>query len=575
MKINKHLIILLLIILFNFFIKLFLTIPFPEPVIYGDEFLYKESARYLFELTGKKIHPFLAHFTFEYGPIYPLMLSFSFLAKDNYYFWMKITNVILSTLIIIPVWLISCLYLSKKNSLYPTIVSALLPFHFGFPKYIMSENLFYPVFLFTIYFFLKTRTKSSLIKSILTGIFISFCILTRYFASFLLPLLLITWWLPPNNRLEYLNIKNKKLSTKIIHFFIILISSLVILIPWLKSDSNSFFKMSSDYLKGNINSGQYLVGNFSQSFIWFLLYLCYFILIISPFLTLILWQLVTMHKKAFRTKQNSFFILISGITLAFLIMATRHSSFNPTIDSYICGRYLIYLGILWIIYAFINASQIASLKMNSKKINSLKTATFISIFLIIISYLAIIKGPFWKIPSWFIMDHISPDVFIFKTQTSFILKGGILVLSYVCLINLILVLIAQKKPKNLSFIMFIMVAFFYFISDYKIQQTTLSKEKKNIITGKDIYLVLKEKYSNLDKITIYYNNLNITDSHLKYSLQFFGADERNFSIINLKDLKDINQIKERGLLLTAKNLGNTTKLKNLYGKYFIYELPIK
>lgn len=69
---------------------------------------------------------------------------------------MKLLNIICSSMIVIATWMIARQLLDYKQSIICTIIAVLLPFHYVFPRFIMSENLFYPLFLFAIFAVLYT-----------------------------------------------------------------------------------------------------------------------------------------------------------------------------------------------------------------------------------------------------------------------------------------------------------------------------------------------------------------------------------------------------------------------------------
>ena len=72
---------------------------------------------------------------------------------------MKIINTTISSLTLISAYLIAKEFFNKKESILLAISIGLFPNIFSFSPYMMSENLFYPLFLFTIYLILKSYQK--------------------------------------------------------------------------------------------------------------------------------------------------------------------------------------------------------------------------------------------------------------------------------------------------------------------------------------------------------------------------------------------------------------------------------
>ena len=140
-KYVKNLIILYLILVFA---KIILSYFVGSPMMFADDYNYMKMAESFFE-GGK----FIKLGIDTYPPLYPIALSISYIFKDMRisFFLMKIINVLVSSLIIIPAWLFAKEFLTQKRAFWCTILVSLLPISFAFSPYIMSENLFLPIFL--------------------------------------------------------------------------------------------------------------------------------------------------------------------------------------------------------------------------------------------------------------------------------------------------------------------------------------------------------------------------------------------------------------------------------------------
>jgi hypothetical protein len=236
MKTNKYFLILLVYTLIYIIIKAYFLLSFDGPIVMFDEVFYKENAYYLF------YHK--VYYDIIYPPFYSILLIPSFLFSDDFYLGMKFLNVVYSSTSIIIIWLISRRYLSEINSLAVGLITSLMPFQYIFPKFIMSENVFYPLFLLLSYFVLKSRDSKSINFVIIAGICMGSLLLTRYYAIILL--------VPCSAFYFFDKIENEKLNFKknsfrlIIFLFCTFVTSLPFYI--------GFQAFSLPFAEKNINS---------------------------------------------------------------------------------------------------------------------------------------------------------------------------------------------------------------------------------------------------------------------------------------------------------------------------------
>ena len=116
----------------------------------------------------------------QYPPLYPLFLSIFYSTQiQETYFVAKILNSFVSTSIIFPVFFLSRLFLSKQLSVIISIFSLFTPVGFTYTFLVMSENLFYPLFLASVFFFFRAEKEKKKWIYILTGTITSLVVLTR------------------------------------------------------------------------------------------------------------------------------------------------------------------------------------------------------------------------------------------------------------------------------------------------------------------------------------------------------------------------------------------------------------
>jgi hypothetical protein len=329
----KRIIILYLIIVF---LKIGLSYFILAPSAFSDDYGYAKEARSVFYNLSFVVHDVIS----ARPPLYSAILSVSYFLKDMelVYFFMKLINAVVSSLVIFPAWLLSKEFFNEKKSMLLTIMVAMLPANFSFTFLIMSENLFFPLFLFSIYLVYKSFTEKGYRWDILAGIFIGLAYLTKINAL-ILPLSVVPIFLFKLSKKEY-----KEISKKVImaFFFLITIS------PWLIRNGLNFgfnknlFSGGYDTaLETTTSSLSSSPGNFLYIFLtWFVLYMGYlmlasgFIFFIANFFTL-----NKLDKNAF---VFSLLTISSTALLAFLASKPfpLGTQFIPGLTGRIIGRYV-------------------------------------------------------------------------------------------------------------------------------------------------------------------------------------------------------------------------------------------
>tara|TARA_Y100000034_G_scaffold134260_1_gene202175 strand:- start:93 stop:1769 length:1677 start_codon:yes stop_codon:yes gene_type:complete len=177
-----------LLLLFVLFVavKTLLSYFIPSPSAFSDEYLYARMARNLLYNGSLSVHGMLSP---QISPLYPSLISIAYIFKNMeiVFFIIKFLNAIFSSLIIFPSWLLAKGFLSSRKALHISILVSLMPSIFAFTPYVMGENLFYTLFLFSIYFIYKSLYRGY-VYSILAGLFIGATYLTRITGIILLPI---------------------------------------------------------------------------------------------------------------------------------------------------------------------------------------------------------------------------------------------------------------------------------------------------------------------------------------------------------------------------------------------------
>lgn len=162
------------IYLFIVAIKVLLSPLIKSPGIFGDEAVYFWMAKA--PLTNH------VYIKLSYPPLYPISISLSHILFDTVhssFLATKVINSFLSTTVIFPTYYLANLFLKRRESLFVSFLSTIIPLAFIGTFFIVSENLFYPIFILSVYLIIKSEIDNSIKYTILSGVVISLAILTR------------------------------------------------------------------------------------------------------------------------------------------------------------------------------------------------------------------------------------------------------------------------------------------------------------------------------------------------------------------------------------------------------------
>ena len=314
---NKSVKYLVLIFLAFVILKVILSSFVVTPGPYSDGYIYLKMARSFFYNGVFDIHGVPSH---QFPPLYPMIISVAYLFKDMQiiFFFIKLINAILSSLIIFPAFLLAKEFLTEKKSLLFAVLISVLPSNFSFSQYIMAENLFYPLFLFSIYFMYKSFTTKYYKYDILAGLFIGLSVLTRYIGIVLIPAFFLSCIL------YFVITKRLELKKRIV-----LVSMFAfIILFWIIRNGILFgFKLNGILSENQSReatlalSHTYTLESFLTLFVF---YLAYYILSsgVFPFILNL-----TMIKNMFKKSNLSYFLIISFSTILFtLLTMANHNS---------------------------------------------------------------------------------------------------------------------------------------------------------------------------------------------------------------------------------------------------------
>ncbi len=214
---------ILLVFVLLVVVKSLISVTIAAPSIWSDEYSYVKLAQGIFTEHRPTIS---GVFTDTLPPLYPLVISPAYIFKDMSatYAAMKIINSIISSLILFPAFLLASEFLSRKRAFLCALLISVIPANFSFSNYIMAENLFYPLVLFTIYFLYKSHEKNSGLFSALAGIAAGLAILTKSLGFLLLVIFTIVALIQA--------IRNKAIFQEAGNLFLKLFSAALVIAPW-------------------------------------------------------------------------------------------------------------------------------------------------------------------------------------------------------------------------------------------------------------------------------------------------------------------------------------------------------
>ncbi len=311
--------IILYLIILIVLLKIILTLSISGPTIFTDEYIYTKMAQSFYDNFNFKIHGLDIA---PYPPLYSMLLSISFIFNNIFYsyIFMKIINVIVSTLIIIPAYLLTKEFLDEKKALLISILIGIMPMNFSFAPYIMSENLFYTLYLSSIYLIYKSFTTNKIKYNILAGIVIGLTILTKFLGISLILIIII---------LFIINFLKNKLYLK--QSIIIGLFTSITLIPWIINNGLKYGFTISGVIGEYSKEVQKTHPTFSiiNLLIWIIVYITYLILASGFFITFINLN----WKKVKENKNYKILFLITLLsTLIILYSAANHAAKSPTKD---------------------------------------------------------------------------------------------------------------------------------------------------------------------------------------------------------------------------------------------------
>jgi hypothetical protein len=503
------------------------------PLVFFDEFLYKEYAQQIF---NRQPYGSIASLPL-YPPLYPMLLSPAFFSKGHWYEWMLFINTLLSSSIIFPVYLISKRLLPEKVFFLPVIMAALLPFQAVYHSMLMSENLFLSIFLFTLYFSL-IRERRDWFSGFLAGFFCALAYMTKYLFLPCIPLFIGLWWLIPLIRQD-LKGKSFREKLQLPKLAVVIGGFLFIYTPWLLyahySGISAVEAMGLPYAasyQNAISGAEFSLSgvaterpNLDSLLLWATSYSSYLVLVLAPLLGILClyFRLLFSKKEVSSFREKLFFFSLIALSIGSFLLALQHSwgaDYNYPVPQYLLGRYLMHLTPLYYI-----ASVVALYRL-SNHISSLKyTSIFmISLIALVLGWAAqriLFEQAVWKLSGWFAcLKCNSPDTFIYCKRVALWA-----VLTIICLIGISLFAGRMNKNFGRRFMVQViagLIILFQFSAFYNICLSTMTRGVWMLHPRMLAPILTHDIDNGVESIALTYDIPGLGSDGLSNSLLFWG-----------------------------------------------------
>ena len=500
---------------------IFVTPFFFGPTIVGDEITYFDMAESIYRGY------FSIKQTYHYPPLYPISFFFTMIFRNRIFEGIKLINVLLSSSSVFPIYLLSRQFLNHKESMIVASLSLLTPFHLLIPGHILSENLFFPLFLWVmlITFVIPKNNKSKIIWDLFNGLLIGSLYMTRYITLALIPAFLLAWWIKPFGKERGFFKIGKK---KAIHFTVLILGIILVFSPWIYLANKEALpiKLALGFgVASKTTQEQLTLVNF---LIYFSLYVFYVVLMSAPVFNLLLSSIFSFNLKKWRAGFQRFFFQVAVILLGYLAASARHSwraYYNRDIPSKLMGRYFIVFTSLFLLLGSIALEKFQKTDYKNICVLLIKNQ-FIPLVIIIISYLSIFKGLIVPTEGSLIQPQGSADGFLLSVLGPFFWL--ILIVSY-SVINLLLWLERKRIAKiilAISIAIYFIAAsptYFHSLQEYQ----TYPWIAKNVA---DLYYSGEMNSNDIEKITVFVPpGVTSKDlSELSNGLRIRGIKKRTF-----------------------------------------------
>lgn len=368
----------------------------------SDEFTYKQVALDLF--SGKPVS------TFHYPFLYPLFLAPSFVFGNGFYYAMLFENVVMKSVFLLVFYRQLKAVANEKDRICALVMLAASPIYFMYSDWIMSENLFTPILIFTILFYIRHRFdeenaggQNKWRKCLCTMVAGGLCVALyeiKYLALVCFPVLFLFWFETPVRKF----LKTRKLTPCILIHMVLYIGIILLVIcsvPFIycmKSGNHFNFDILKASMGFTIGSGPANTGyKIMPELKWVVCYAAYAFLGTA----LVCYAAYRVKVRGGLPEREKWAVIfLQLLSMSLIYVAARHSSLISYNENghmlKLLGRYVSYITVIQIIVFFIylNSSG-GSLKYKVDKVKS-KCAGVVVCLLVVFSYGILYRRLLWN-----------------------------------------------------------------------------------------------------------------------------------------------------------------------------------
>lgn len=549
-----------MIVLFALSFVLHMLFSFPVSkgtLINGDAMKYwKYSFQWVTE--GRQL-------AFHYPPVYPLALTPAYLFSDPN-LAMRVINQIYASTSIMFVYLIGKLFMSKKAGIAVALMSLVLPYQFISSSQTMSENIYFPLLLITIWFIMRpyNNEKSTMKRRILSDLLLSALImslyLTRYITLVIIPVFALVWLMK--------QIDNKYGVFEIITRAVTIVAAMFLLwLPWFFLCRSNGFTLKETLGFGIASKPDPAQLTMGRLLMVFIMYVAYYLILAAPVIFLMFKSLFTLDFKNLWCKFNRFMVLIYGIAAAFLVAVTRHSwrvAYNYPNFQRVMGRYLIYFPLLFILVALVTIAERRKRELKDNMVADI-IVLVVSVGLTVLAYLVDIESLHYEIPETFATWKGAPDMYMVMYQNRTWIVVALLVIA-VSFIILKLKSGFMEKNRELAIVGIVAINFAilmpgyynYYCEKYHSLGVEYTEALNEILTEANLISDIE----NL-KVRLYYDIDNVSADYEQYNLQYYRNNTQYKYMSRLSDMES-----ERGRYIVLVSEDEKSK----YDDVFVREL---
>lgn len=485
------------------------------PLVLDDELIYKFQALSVFQ------GDFFS--TTRYPPLYSFFLSLAFFSRDNWYAWMLFINVLLSSLVLVPVWLISLKFLPGAASFAVVLITALSSFQVYYPMLVMSENLHTPLFSLSILLLMRTgsetRTRNIVINT-LFGVSMALGYLTKYLYVVAMPALVLLWWIKP---LFHDNPAERRIGgpSRLADFLAVFGGFVLTYVPWLicvhYSGAPVLQGMGADFVRSGIRD----FATLRSLALWVSFYISYTFLALAPFLLGFLLYLLMQTSGTVETNRRELFFMVTVVLVSFMFLSTaiQHSwraGYNYPEPNRVMGRYVMHVIPLWLIAFMIALNKIRGavgrVKLSQLILSSMLCSA--ALFFALVMFI-VIKDSDWL--GFSFMN--SPDGVMYMSKP-FIL------FSFIILLSMAATLAAARRRKDVAKRLILLFSFFLLLlqtrAAHEALDQTLNRRHDFQLHGRQLSPFVQSAIKgNPGKITLISNDPEFHSPWLPASIAFW------------------------------------------------------